>query len=106
MSRRIGLSLLGSPIGPRGEPMDDSELLQQLMDHLDAAVSFKDPQGRFIRVNKVLATWYGLADPAQAIGKSDVDFYPREFARANTEAEQAMLKTGTPILDQEEKLVG
>ncbi|HLY74587.1 MAG TPA: PAS domain-containing protein [Planctomycetota bacterium] len=86
--------------------MNDTTLLRQLLDHLSDAVFFKDAKGRFVRINRVLASWFGLADPAQAIGKSDQDFYPTEFARAISEIEQGILQTGVPILDQEEKFVG
>ena len=86
--------------------MNDSAMLRQLMDHLPDAVFFKDLRGRFIRVNRVLAAWYGLDDPAKAVGKSDADFYPEGYARATREAEQVILKTGIPVLNQEEKVVG
>jgi two-component system sensor histidine kinase/response regulator len=85
---------------------DDTTLLRHLMDQLPDAVFFKDARSRFIRINRVLGSWYGLHDPSEAVGKTDADFYPQEFARANFETEQVMLKTGIPILDQEEKLVG
>lgn len=86
--------------------MDAASLLRHLMDHLPDAVFFKDRKGRFTRVNRVLASWYGLKDPAEAVGKSEADFYPQEFAKATSKTEQAILETGVPILDQEEKVVG
>jgi PAS domain S-box-containing protein len=86
--------------------MDDPAFLQQLLDHLPDAIFFKDLQGRFIRINRVLASWHGLQDPAEAVGKSDDDFFPKAFARATRETEEAIRRTGTPILEQEEKLVG
>lgn len=90
----------------RGSRVNDAALFRQLMDHLPDAVFFKDARGRFVRINRVLASWYGLRDPDLAVGKTDADFYPEGYARAAREAELAMLKTGTPILDQEEKVVG
>jgi PAS domain S-box-containing protein len=86
--------------------MNDNVLLRRLLDTLSDGVFFKDSKGRFVRVNRVLAAWYGLADPAQAIGKADEDFYPAEFARASAEVDKAILKSGIPILDQEEKFIG
>src|SRR6185369_5227012 len=53
-----------------------------------------------------LASWYGIRDPAEAVGKSDADFLPQGFARANQEAEEVILAKGIPVLDQEEKIVG
>jgi len=86
--------------------MDSTALLVHLMDFLPDAVFFKDRKGTFIRVNRVLASWYGLKDPAEAVGRSEADYYPQEFARATLESEQTILKTGAPILDQEEKITG
>jgi PAS domain S-box-containing protein len=76
------------------------------MDFLPDAVFFKDRTGRFIRINRALASWYGLKDPAEAVGKSEADYYPQEFARSTLESEQSILKNGAPILDQEEKISG
>ena len=86
--------------------MNDTGLLRQLLETLPDGVFFKDSKGHFIRVNRTLSSWYGLVDPAEVIGKSDEDFYPKEFARAIGEVERRLLKTGIPILDQEEKVVG
>ena len=86
--------------------MNDTTLLHQLMDLLPDAVFIKDAEGRFIRINRTLAGWYGLKDPEQATGKSDADYLPPEFAEATREAEKKILETGAPILDREEKIVG
>lgn len=86
--------------------MNDDALLQVLLDHLPDAVGFKDTQGRYLRVNRALADWYGLKNPAEAVGKSDADFFPPEFAKANAETERDILRSGEPLLNVEEKLVG
>src|SRR5579862_54217 len=86
--------------------MNDSLLLRLLLDQLADSVFFKDTNGQFVRINKVLASWYGLQDPAQAVGQSEEAYFPKEYARAVREAEQAMLRSRLPILDQEEKVVG
>jgi PAS domain S-box-containing protein len=86
--------------------MNDSALFRQLLDCLPDAVYFKDSKGRFIRINRVLADWYGLKDPARAVGKTEADFVPPGFAKATLENERRMIETGVPILDQEERVVG
>lgn len=86
-------------------PLSDTDLLQILLEQLPEAVYFKDAESRFIRINRTLASWYGLKDPDEAIGKSDADFFTAEFARASDEAEQEIMKTGIPRVDVEEKLV-
>jgi len=85
--------------------LTDSELLAALLEHLPDAVSFKDRQGRFIRVNRVLAAWLGLKDPRKAVGKTDADFLTPEFARATAEGEREIMRTGRPLVDVEEKLL-
>ncbi len=84
--------------------MNADALLDALMDSLPDAIFFKDRNGTFVRINRALASWFGLQDPAGAVGKSEADFYPQEFARATLEAERTLLRTGVPILDQEEKI--
>jgi PAS domain S-box-containing protein len=86
--------------------VNDSALFRQLLDNLPDAVFFKDAKGRFLRINRVLADWYGLKDPAKAVGKTEADFVSPGFARATLEIEQSLMETGVPLLDQEERFVG
>jgi signal transduction histidine kinase len=44
----------------------------------------------------------GFNHPAEAIGKSDFDFFPEEQARAKYELEQEIIRTGQPVLSLEE----
>ena len=75
------------------------------MDHLPDAVYFKDLDSRFIRVNRGLAARFGLADPADAVGKTDFDFFTAEHARPALEDEQDVISTGKPIVAREEEEV-
>ena len=86
-------------------PGEIPDLFEALMDHLPEAIYFKDRESRFIRINKALAGWYRLGDPAQAIGKSDRDYFTPEFAKGTYDLEQEIIRTGQPRLDIEEKLV-
>ncbi|HYE98221.1 MAG TPA: PAS domain S-box protein, partial [Planctomycetota bacterium] len=91
----------------RREPVStsDQDLLRVLMDHMPDLIYFKDLESRFIRINRALAARYGLKDPAEAVGRTDADYYPKEFARATREMEKEIIKTGEPRIDVEEKLV-
>ncbi len=80
----------------------DSELmLEALLDCFKDRVHIKDIHSRFIRVNKVLADNLSLADPAQAIGKTDADFFTQEEAAHFREIEQQVMQTGVPLRDME-----
>jgi two-component system, sensor histidine kinase and response regulator len=46
----------------------------------------------------------GITDPEEAIGKTDFDFFPPDFAQQCYEAEQKLLQSGQPIIGAEQKL--
>jgi diguanylate cyclase (GGDEF)-like protein/PAS domain S-box-containing protein len=70
------------------------QLMQGLMENLPAYVYFKDRESRFIRISNSEARALGLSDPAQAIGKTDFDFFTDEHARQAYEDEQEIIRTG------------
>ena len=77
--------------------------MNMLMDNVPDGIYFKDKEGRFIRINKSQAVRFGLSDPAEAVGKTDFDFFSREHARPAFEDEQKILRTGQPLIGLEEK---
>ncbi len=78
-------------------------LLQMLLDHMPDHIYFKDAQSRFIRNSRSQARALGLSDPAEAIGKSDFDFFPH--AQLSYEKEQEIIQSGKPLVDLEEWVV-
>ncbi len=81
----------------------EQALLLALMENLPDRIYFKDTASRFLRVNPALAKKHGLSTPAQAIGKSDADFFSVEHAQAALVDEQVIMRTGQPILGFEER---
>ena len=81
----------------------EQSLLRALMDNVSDQVYFKDAHSRFIRISKAQAERFGLRDPAQAVGKTDFDFFAEDHARPAFEDEQEIMKTGRPLVDLEEK---
>ena len=82
---------------------EERNLLNTLTNSLPDAIYFKDTESRFIRVNLAQARQFGLSDPAQAIGKTDFDFFTEEHARPAYEDEQAIIRSGLPLVGKEEK---
>jgi PAS domain S-box-containing protein len=78
-------------------------LLHALMDNLPDKIYFKDDRSRFVRINKALTTAFGLEGPAQAMGKTDFDFFTEEHARPAFADEQEILRTGEPLVGKEER---
>ena len=78
-------------------------LLHSLMDNLPHNIYFKDASSRFLRINRAMATAFELTDAADALGKTDADFFTQEHARQAMADEQEILRTGQPVLDKEEK---
>ena len=52
-----------------------------------------------------LAQEFGLNGPAEAVGKSDRDFFSAEQAEGFSKDEQEIIGTGKPVVDKEEKLI-
>jgi len=65
----------------------------------DAIVYFKDEHSRFLHVS---AGWVANVVPGltaeQIIGKTDFDFFKKEFAAATLEDEQRIMRSGEPVI--------
>jgi PAS domain S-box-containing protein len=76
-------------------------LLRTMIDLIPAFIYAKDAGSRFIAMNTALARNMGTA-AADAIGKTDFDFHKPELAKKFYADEQALIKSGTAIIDLEE----
>ncbi len=87
----------GAPI-----PQIESLLLQAFLATIPDHIYFKDLQSRFLAVSQAKATRDNLT-PGQLIGKTDFDFFAETHARKAYDDEQAIIRTGQPMLDKLEK---
>ncbi len=55
---------------------NERDLLQIFMDNIPDTLYFKDTESRFIRINKAQANLLRVNTPQDAIGKTDMDFFP------------------------------
>jgi PAS domain S-box-containing protein len=76
--------------------LQETQLLRTLMSSSLDAIYFKDVGGRFERVNQALADFVGANSPEEMVGKSDFDYFPREYAEARREEEREIVDTRQP----------
>ena len=77
-------------------------LLRTLLENVPDSIYFKDREGRFLRSSRAQAKRFGLSDPAQAIGKTDFDFFKKQHAEEAFKDEQQIIQTGQPMVGIEE----
>jgi two-component system NtrC family sensor kinase len=79
----------------------ERNVVRTMIDLLPAFIYMKDAQSRFTACNKLVANRMGV-EPEDLIGKTDFDFFPREMAEKFYSDEQALIKSGKPLIDHEE----
>ncbi|WP_135469579.1 response regulator [Crenalkalicoccus roseus] len=80
----------------------ERRLLQGLLDNSADALSFKDAEGRFLRLNAVKAAALG-ASVAECLGRREAEFLPPAEARALAEAEAEAIAAGAPTERRDER---
>jgi len=73
------------------------------MDYSPDHIYFKDLQSRFLNCSEFLAIKLGLKSRAEAVGKSDFDFFDEEHARLASADEQEIIRTGQAVVNKIEK---
>jgi PAS domain S-box-containing protein len=79
----------------------ERNVLRTMIDLIPAFIYAKDAHSRFTAANKLVAHRMGV-EPSELIGKTDFDFFPREHAERFFADEQALIKSGVPLIDREE----
>lgn len=74
-----------------------------ILDALPDNAYLKDSQSRFLHVNPAMAAWFGVADPAELVGKTDFDLFSEEHARQAFDDEQEIVRTGRPLSGKRER---
>jgi diguanylate cyclase (GGDEF)-like protein/PAS domain S-box-containing protein len=100
-----------SDVAPATDNLDLAEalrrersLLRTVIDSIPALIYAKDAHSRFIACNEVAARGMGTT-PAAAIGKTDFDFFPEEMATGFFLDEQAVIRSGEPLIEREESVL-
>jgi PAS domain S-box-containing protein len=75
--------------------------LGTIFDHLpEVHFWVKDEQGRFVKVNQTLLRARGLEDEDAMVGRTDLEFYPRNLAEQYIEEDRRVMRGGVPIVNQ------
>ncbi|HUC15202.1 MAG TPA: EAL domain-containing protein [Acidimicrobiales bacterium] len=92
---------LHGPLSAQVETLHERKLtcMDNLLSATDAVVYFKDERSRFLYVS---AGWIANVAPGltaeQVVGKTDFDFFRKEFAAATFEDEQRIMRSGEPVI--------
>ena len=71
----------------------ERDLLRALMDNVPDQIYFKDRESRFLRNNRAHLARFGLTGQAQALGKTDFDFFPQQHAEEARQDELRVMET-------------
>lgn len=83
----------------------EHDLLRTLIDNMPDLIYVKDAGSRLVLANRALAGLMGAKNPEDLLGKTDFDYFPKELATAYFSDEQAILQSGQPLVNQEERAV-
>jgi PAS domain S-box-containing protein len=80
-----------------GNPWDLSQLFDCLPDTYFYA---KNVRGQFMMVNEALASMVGVVGPEAMIGKTDLDFAPRDLAEQYMAEDRRVMQTRKAVINQ------
>jgi PAS domain S-box-containing protein len=81
----------------------ERDLLGTLLENSPDMIYFKDRDSRFLRSSKTHVMRMGRTRYEEVTGKTDFDFFSDEHARPAYEDEQAIVRTGKPLIGKIEK---
>src|SRR5512146_153171 len=89
--------------GGKSATSGDGAMLRTLIDNLPDLIYVKDVDGHFLLANAAVARIMGARSPQELLGKNDFDCHPKELATLYHEDEQAVIRSGKPLLAREEE---
>ena len=96
------LRLTVDELAERSEQLSDSlNLLETVIEGTPDPIFVKDREGRFVRVNSVMAQIMGVPKDA-LIGRGDRDFLPTNLAEKIESVDRVVMQTRSPFLVEEQ----
>ena len=81
----------------------DMLVVNTIKNHCADTIYFKDRDSRFIWNSQQHADQLGAKSPAEMFGKTDYDYFPKDFADIAKKTEEQIIETGEPMLNIEEE---
>lgn len=85
---------------------EERQMLRTLIDSIPDAVYVKDTDGHYVVSNLAHQRAVGAGSQDEILGTSASDWYPLDLAENYIAADRALLQTGEPIIEHEEKSLG
>lgn len=85
-------------------PFDNEAVLEIIRNYSNDTIYFKDTDSRFIWNNRSHAAQFGVDDPNEMYGKTDFDYFPKEFATRARKEELEIMDTKIPLISNIERL--
>jgi len=82
---------------------EERRMLRALIDNVPDFMYVKDARSCFVVANASLAESMGVTSPADLLGKTDFDFYPKRLAKQFYEDEQLVVRQKKILLEHEEE---
>jgi PAS domain S-box-containing protein len=83
----------------------ERNLLRAVIDNVPDHIFLKDAEGRYLLDNAAHMKWLGAAHRSEIVGRTVFDFFPEEIARQYHDADMPVLRSGQPVVNQEEDSV-
>jgi len=83
----------------------ERNLLRSVIDNLPDAIFLKDCNGRYLLDNSAHWRSLELSGAEEVIGRTVFDFFPPEIAQELHDNDMAIMQTGEPLLNHEERIV-
>ncbi len=84
---------------------DEREFARALLDAIPDRMYVKDLENRFVQINRQLVDVLHLKEAAEALGKTDFDFFRQDHAQEAFEEEEKIVRTGEPLVGKLEEEV-
>jgi PAS domain S-box-containing protein len=81
---------------------DEKRQFKTLIDNIPDLIYIKNTDHQYVIVNKQMTKTLGIKNTNDLIGRTDVDFYPKELAELYKKDENAILSEGKHIISKDE----